>query len=86
MKYLKEFVDRENAWRSLLNYPAIDITTPKGLEMLAATLRGKLSPENLTCDGEVRGAELQSKVRYLERVQKDLIRIDPSFKNYDFYG
>jgi hypothetical protein len=39
-------------------------------------LESDLSPENLTCDGEVRGSALQQKARFLNRAAEELLSID----------
>jgi hypothetical protein len=46
-----------------------------------------LSPENLSCDGELPRAEVNRRYRELTAAAKDLIRLDPAAGKaiYEFY-
>ena len=50
----------------------INNLTSKDIATLLDMLEGDQSPENLTCDGELRGAMLASRVKYLNDVQDGL--------------
>jgi hypothetical protein len=39
-------------------------------------LESDLSPENLTCDGEIRGQAVIQKSRFLRRAAEELLNID----------
>jgi hypothetical protein len=41
-----------------------------------------LSPENLTCDGELPRAEVNRRYKELTGAAKDLIKLDPSVAQY----
>jgi hypothetical protein len=56
----------------------------KDRQRIAESLDSDLSPENLTCDGEVRGAQLQAKYRFLTRAAEELRSIDPSVTFYEY--
>lgn len=77
---LKAFIQQQNRILSLFSrngtpdlFPE-DITALTGLQKqeLAERLGGALSPENLTCDGELRGRQLQQKARFLNAAKKEL--------------
>jgi hypothetical protein len=74
MRNLTSFIERENAFAEIFSRPTFD---PKSLsqedcQTLLDRLDSQLSPENLTCDGELRGADLKSKARYLIGARDDL--------------
>jgi hypothetical protein len=52
-------------------------------QAIANSIDSELSPENLTCDGELRGAQVQHKFRYLTRCAEELLSIDPSVTFYE---
>lgn len=74
MKNLKQYVDQKNFWNDLMKRPLIDIKnmTPKQVRSLLEDLECDLSPENLCCDGELRGAALQKKARMLNGAKREL--------------
>lgn len=73
---LTEFVRRMNAWAKLSRDPeaVIDLVnfTEKMRTMVRNRLEGELSPENLTCDGELRGKALKDRCDYLAAVGREL--------------
>ena len=75
---LKKFIDQENSMAALWKCGAVakhfDIKalTPKDKQDLADMLAGALSPENLCCDGELRGAPLRAKAKMLNDAKRDL--------------
>ena len=74
---LKKFVEQENRINAMF-YPGrhnpLDVRNLTAGEKkdLAQRLLGALSPENLSCDGELRGAKLQAKARMLYQAKADL--------------
>ena len=84
MKALQEFVAQKNHWNSFFKGEQYEISTAQGRQRVADMIDSCLSPENLTCDGEIRGAQLQAKYRYLTRAAAELQSIDPSVTFYEF--
>ena len=80
---LEAYVERKNSWSAIFGKPALSLLNAKDRQAIANSLDADLSPENLTCDGEVRGKELQMKQRYLFRCAEELISIDPSVTFYE---
>lgn len=62
-KYLTEYIEQKNRWRRLFNQEEIDPAniSPKQARELWDSLDADMSPENLTCDGELKGAALKRK-------------------------
>jgi hypothetical protein len=73
MQTLKQFIQDNNRWIQL--FGKADMTFPltqQDVDDLARTLDGKLSPENLHCDGEISAAEANRKYRFLATVYREL--------------
>ena len=73
MQTLKTFIEDNNRWIAL--FGKADMTFPltqQDVDDLARTLDGKLSPENLHCDGEISVAEANRKYRFLATVAREL--------------
>ena len=82
MKNLQTYIERKNAYASIFARPGtvirmLDINnlTRSDMEYLASCLDGDLSPENLCCDGELRGPRLIKKAKYLNACVKELSAI-----------
>ena len=63
MRNLKAYLDQKNQWRSIFGKPALQY--PKDRKHILDMLECDLSPENLACDGELRGAALIKKSKFL---------------------
>ena len=53
MRKLNQFIQDQNRWNSLFNRAPIEFPLSQAdVDDLAKSIDAKLSPENLTCDGE----------------------------------
>ena len=86
IKTLEQFVDQENQWNGMFNkkYKPLSLLNAKDRQRIAEIIDCKLSPENLACDGELRGSQVQRKYRLLTRCAQELQSIDPTVKFYEF--
>ena len=84
MKALNALIKQENSWSSMFNgrFVAYEVATAQGRERVAKMIDAKLSPENLSCDGELPRAEVNRRYRALTGAAQDLIRLDPSMAQY----
>ena len=74
MKHLNEYISQKNRWKRLTGKPElrIEAINQREAEDLFRSLANDLSPENLTCDGELRGSALQRKAAMLKGAVRDL--------------
>ncbi len=79
---LKAFIKQENQMHMMFNrkangqplYPEdTDLLLDRHKQELADRLASALSPENLCCDGELRGAPLRAKAKLLNTAKADLV-------------
>ena len=77
MTALQAYIDQKNKWQKLFKGPQYEIETAKGRRVVAACLDSDLSPENLTCDGELSRAEIVQRHRVLTAAAAELARLDP---------
>ena len=82
MKALQEFVAQKNHWNSFFKGEQYEIQSAKGRQRVADMIDAALSPENLTCDGELPRAEVNRRYRELTAAAKDLVKMDPSVAQY----
>lgn len=73
---LEQYVEQKNAWGKIFGSKPLSLLNAEDRKKIADSLSADLSPENLTCDGEVRGRALQQKANYLYRCANELTSID----------
>lgn len=84
MKALTQFVAQKNHWNSFFNGEQYEIKTAKGRQRVADMIDSSLSPENLTCDGELPRSEVNRRYRELMAAARDLKRLDPTVSFYEY--
>ena len=74
-KYLTQYIEQKNFVRGLFNEAEIDPKniSPREARELLDSLECDLSPENLCCDGELRGAKLKAKAKMLNEAKLALL-------------
>ena len=80
---LEAYVENKNKWSKIFNGRQYSLLNKEDRQSIANSIDADLSPENLTCDGELRGAQVQQKFRYLTRCAEELLSIDPSVTFYE---
>ena len=80
---LEQYVANKNKWRAIFNQPALSLLNAKDRQAIADGIDSEMSPENLTCDGELPRSVVQMKVRNLTRCAEELLGIDPSVTFYE---
>lgn len=83
---LEAFVEQENKWSAMFNknYKPLSLLNAADRQRIAEIIDCKLSPENLSCDGELPRAEVNRRYRQLTRCAQELLSIDPSVTIYEF--
>ena len=81
---LEQYVESRNSWAKIFGNKELSLLNKADRQKIADAIDADLSPENLTCDGEVRGAALQRKAAFLNRCAAELASIDPTvtFQEY----
>jgi hypothetical protein len=82
--YLTQYVDHKNAFASIFKQSQLSLQNAQDRQRIAQMLDGDLSPENLTCDGELSRAQVNRKYRELSGAAKELMALDPSVRMYEF--
>jgi hypothetical protein len=84
MKALVKFIEQKNHWNSFFNGEQYEIKTAAGRQRVADMIDSALSPENLTCDGELPRAEVNRRWKELNTAAIQLRKLDPNVKFYEF--
>ena len=83
MKALQAWIDRQNKWNAMFgNHTPYEVATAAGRKRVAEVIDCALSPENLSCDGELTRSQVQARYRELNGAARDLVRLDPSMAQF----
>jgi hypothetical protein len=81
---LEAWVDRQNQFNRIFNGRSLSLLNAKDRQRIAEMLDAALSPENLSCDGELPRAEVNRRFRELTRCVDQLRSIDPTVVIYEY--
>jgi hypothetical protein len=81
---LEALVEQENRWGKLFGRRELSLLNAKDRQEIAGIIDSRLSPENLTCDGELSRTEVNRRYRELTRAAEELQSIDSSVTFYEF--
>lgn len=81
---IERYVADKNNWNSLFGKNRLSLLNKADRQRIADMLDADLSPENLTCDGELPRAEVQRRYNFLTKAAKELKSIDPAVEMYGF--
>jgi hypothetical protein len=85
MKDLTQYVAQKNKWNAIFMGDQYFLNSAIDRQAIAACIDFDLSPENLTCDGELPSSQVIARKRMLEKAAEQLLALDPSVKMYEFY-
>jgi hypothetical protein len=83
MRALNEYLAQRNSIRAMFKQPPLDLSDAQDRQRLADDISSALSPENLTCDGEIPRSVVQKKWRTLTQVRQQLASLDPQVAFYE---
>ena len=84
MKELKAYVENKNRWNLIFSNRCYDLAVAADRQRIADALDADLSPENLTCDGELPRGTVIARHKQLTKVAKQLLALDPTVKFYEY--
>lgn len=83
MRTLLAYVEQKNRWNAIFKARQFDINDPLDRQAIADMISSDLSPENLTCDGELSRAKVAAKHRQLVATARELKKMDPRVRFYE---
>ena len=83
MKALNDYVEGRNRIRAMFKERPLDLNNAQDRQQLADDISCSLSPENLTCDGELPRSMVQRKWQMLTRVRQQLQKLDSQVVFYE---
>jgi hypothetical protein len=80
---LEQYVEQKNRWGTIFGQRPLSLLNAEDRQRIANSIDSEMSPENLTCDGELPASAVRVKMRNLTRCAEELISIDPSVSFYE---
>jgi len=80
---LEKYVENKNKWRAIFNERPLSLFNKADRQLIANGIDSEMSPENLTCDGELPASVVRAKMRNLTRCAEELLSIDPTVSFYE---
>ena len=84
MSALKKYLDRKNAYATIFGAKALTLDSAVDRQSIADSIDSDLSPENLTCDGELPRSQVHARYKALTKAAFELKQLDPSVKFYEY--
>jgi len=81
---LTGYVDQKNRWNAIFGGKQLSLQSAEDRQKIAGMIDSDLSPENLTCDGELPRSQVQARYKALRDAAVQLQALDPSVKFYEF--
>lgn len=84
MKELKQYVLQKNEWNAIFNRVQYTLESAVDRQAIADSIDAALSPENLTCDGELPRTQVIARKKFLDKAAAQLLALDPAVKMYEY--
>jgi len=84
MRALNAYVAQQNAWSKIWGEKPLSLDTAADRKRIAQKIDCALSPENLSCDGELPRAEVNRRYKELMTAAKQLKKYDPAVTFYEY--
>lgn len=81
---LETYVEMKNSWGKLFGNKELSLLNAEDRQKIANSIDADLSPENLTCDGELPASQVRSRAQFLRRCAEELLSIDATVTFYEF--
>jgi hypothetical protein len=84
MSVLTDYVEQQNRWMQIFGEKPLSLAIAADRQKIANRIDSDLSPENLTCDGELSRSAINAKYRRLNTAAQQLLEVDPDVTFYEF--
>ena len=82
MSALTTYLDRKNSFAKIFGQKELSLQNASDRKRIAESIDSDLSPENLSCDGELPRSQVQARYKQLTTAAKELIKLDPTVAQY----
>ena len=84
MKELIDYVNEKNRWNAMFKGATLlDLNNAADRQRIAESIDSALSPENLSCDGELPYSQVKARYQRLSKAARQLMKLDPTVQVYE---
>ena len=84
MSALTDYVEQQNRYRAIFDKAPLSLAIAADRQTIANMIDSNLSPEHLTCDGELSRAVVKRKYKQLTQAAAQLYKLDPAVTFYEY--
>jgi hypothetical protein len=84
MSALTDYVEQQNQWRAIFKEAPLSLAIAEDRQKIARMIDSNLSPEHLTCDGELSRTEVRRRYKQLTQAAAQLLKVDPEVEFYEY--
>jgi len=84
MSALTDYVEQQNRYNAIFGTAPLSLAIAKDRQTIADMIDSNLSPEHLTCDGELSRAQVQKRYKQLTTAARQLKKVDPAVTFYEY--
>jgi hypothetical protein len=81
---LEAYVEQHNRWGAMFKKQPLSLLNAQDRQEIAERIDCDLSPENLSCDGELSRTEVNKRYNRLTRCAQELLSIDPTVTFWEY--
>lgn len=79
---IEKYVEQKNAWRKIFGDPPLSLMFDA--KEIGEMIDSDLSPENLSCDGEIPASQVRARRAHMERIASEFRALHPNIVLYEF--
>jgi len=83
MKNLSAYVQQKNAWNAIFGHKPLTLKEADA-KKIAEMIDCDLSPENISCDGELSISKIRARRAQMDRVAAEFQKMFPNIELYEF--
>ena len=84
MSALTDYVEQHNRWEAVFGKAPLSLAIAADRQKIADMIDSNLSPEHLTCDGELSRGQVQKRYKQLTTAARQLKKVDPAVTFYEY--
>ena len=84
MSALTDYVEQQNRYRAIFDEAPLSLAIAADRQTIANMIDSNLSPEHLTCDGELSRTQVARRYRQLTQAAAQLLKVDPAVTFYEY--
>ena len=78
---LESYIAQKNQWRSVFGHNPLNLM--RDAQKIADEINCDMSPENISCDGEISISKIRARRSHLDRVARQFLSVHPNIEIWE---